>query len=52
MVKYQIEKLDVGNEFGEVLNTIDLMESEHQAEGERFEKISLISEYPWKRRMA
>jgi regulator of cell morphogenesis and NO signaling len=43
MVKYQNEKLNVGNEFGKVMNTIDLMESEHQAEGERFERISLIS---------
>jgi regulator of cell morphogenesis and NO signaling len=44
MVSYQNGKLEAGNEFGEVMNTIDLLEKEHQAEGERFERISRISE--------
>ncbi len=44
MVIYQNGKLEAGNEFGEVMSTIDLMGKEHQTEGERFERISRISE--------
>jgi len=44
MVIYQNGKLEAGNEFGGVRNTIDLMGKEHQTEGERFERISRISE--------
>jgi len=43
MVTYQNGDLSIGNEFGEVIKTIDLMVEEHQTEGERFERISRIS---------
>jgi regulator of cell morphogenesis and NO signaling len=43
MVRYKKEGLKVANEFGEAHKTIDLMEDEHQAEGERFGKIASLS---------
>ena len=43
MVTSQNGNLSGGNEIGELIKTIDLMEEEHQTEGERFERISRIS---------
>jgi regulator of cell morphogenesis and NO signaling len=43
MVKYKREELDAADEFGEIKKTIDLMQDEHQTEGERFEKISILT---------
>lgn len=46
MVKYTKEALNAKGEFGDVKNTIDMLDDEHQTEGERFEKISnLTSSY-------
>ena len=46
MVKYNDEALSVKSEFGEAVNTIDMLDDEHKTEGDRFEKISaLTSEY-------
>ena len=46
MVRFKNEGLNTTSEFGEANTTIDLMEDEHQAEGERFGKIaSLTSDY-------
>jgi regulator of cell morphogenesis and NO signaling len=43
MAKYIREDLDGKSEFGEALKTIELMNEEHQTEGERFEKISTLT---------
>jgi regulator of cell morphogenesis and NO signaling len=43
MVKYEKEGLNAKGEFGEIVETIDLMNDEHQTEGERFEKISALT---------
>ena len=44
MVKYKKEELNAIGEFGGAKNTIDLMHEEHTTEGERFEKISKLSD--------
>lgn len=43
MVQFQKEGLHTKIEFGEAKGTIDLMEDEHQLEGERFAKISQLT---------
>jgi regulator of cell morphogenesis and NO signaling len=43
MVKYKREDLNGKGELGEALKTIELMNEEHQTEGERFEKISILT---------
>jgi regulator of cell morphogenesis and NO signaling len=43
MVKYKREDLNGKSELGEALKTIELMNEEHQIEGERFEKISTLT---------
>jgi regulator of cell morphogenesis and NO signaling len=43
MAKYIREDLNGKSEFGEALKTIELMNEEHQTEGERFEKISTLT---------
>lgn len=46
MVKFKKEGLNTEAQLGDAKGTIDLMEDEHQVEGERFEKISqLTSDY-------
>lgn len=43
MVKHNKEALKSKDEFGNIQNIIDVMNSEHQTEGVRFEKISILS---------
>ena len=43
MAKYKREDLNRKSELGEALKTIELMNEEHQTEGERFEKISTLT---------
>ena len=43
MAKYKREDLNGKSELGEALKTIELMNEEHQTEGERFEKISTLT---------
>ena len=43
MVKYTKEALNAKGEFGDVKNTLEMLDDEHQTEGERFEKISNLS---------
>ena len=43
MIKYEKEGLSTKGEFGDAKATIDLMNKEHQTEGERFEKISKLT---------
>ncbi|MCU4174019.1 iron-sulfur cluster repair di-iron protein [Carboxylicivirga sp. N1Y90] len=43
MVKYKTELLNTEDGFGELNKTIELLDDEHQKEGERFEKMSTLT---------
>ena len=44
MVKYMEENIQAKSEFGKILQPIQQMEEEHQIEGERFKKISQLTQ--------
>lgn len=43
MHRYKNDELNAQNEFGEVQKHIDLLDKEHRMEGERFERISMLT---------